>query len=76
MKRTGYPRYACVRFALIRLANDAWLTKMAFRFMLIKRAYTQGEFIRMVEESRFDLCQINAGPIGFEVRFNKPARSV
>jgi len=55
---------------------DAWLTKMAFRFMLIKRAYTKEEFIRMAEESRFGSCQINAGPIGLEVRFTKPARAV
>jgi len=59
-----------------RSGFDAWLTKMAFRFMLIKRAYTKEEFIRMAEESRFGSCQINAGPIGLEVRFTKPARAV
>jgi len=60
----------------IRSGFDAWLTKMAFRFMLIKRAYSKEEFIRMAEESRFGSCQINAGPVGFEVRFTKPARAV
>ena len=59
-----------------RSGFDAWLTKMAFRFMLIERAYTQEEFMRMAEESRFGSCQINAGPIGLEVGFNKPARTV
>jgi len=52
---------------------DAWLTKMTFRCMLIKRAYSKTEFIRMAEESRFRTCQINVGPIGFEVRFRKLA---
>jgi len=59
-----------------RSGFDAWLTKMAFRFMLIKRAYTREEFIRMAQESRFGSCQIRAVPIGFEVRFAKPARTV
>ena len=59
-----------------RSGFDAWLTKMAFRFMLIKRAYTQEEFIRMAQESRFGSCQIKTVPIGFEVRFTKPARAV
>jgi hypothetical protein len=59
-----------------RSGFDAWLTKMAFRFMLIKRAYTQEEFLRMAEKSRFGACRIDAGPIGFEVRFTKPARTV
>jgi len=58
------------------MAVRAWLTKMTFRFMLIKRAYTQEEFLRMAEKSRFGACRIDAGPIGFEVRFTKPARTV
>jgi ubiquinone/menaquinone biosynthesis C-methylase UbiE len=56
-----------------RSGFDAWLTKMAFRFMLIKRAYTKEEFIRMAQESRFGSCRIDAGPIGLEVRFTKAA---
>jgi ubiquinone/menaquinone biosynthesis C-methylase UbiE len=54
---------------------DAWVTKWAFRCMLIKRAYTQEEFIHMAEQSRFRTCQTNVGLIGFEVRFTKPARA-
>jgi ubiquinone/menaquinone biosynthesis C-methylase UbiE len=53
---------------------DAWLTKWAFRCMLIKRAYTQEQFLRMAAESRFGACQISLEPIGMEVRFAKPAR--
>ena len=53
---------------------DGWMTKWTFRHVLLKRAYTKGEFIRMAEKSRFGTCRINLAPIGFEVRFTKPAR--
>jgi ubiquinone/menaquinone biosynthesis C-methylase UbiE len=59
-----------------RSGFDAWLTKMIFRFMLVKRAYTKEDFIRMAQESHFGSCRIEIGPIGFEVRFTKPARTV
>lgn len=52
---------------------DAWMTKWAFRCMLIKRAYTQEQFVRMAQESRFGACQISTGPIGLEVRLVKSA---
>jgi len=51
---------------------DAWLTKRTFRWLLLKRAYTQDQFLRMAGESRFGGCRINAAPIGLEVRFAKP----
>ena len=51
---------------------DAWLTRRSFRW-LVKRAYTQDEFVRMAQESRFGACQVNPSPIGFEIRFAKPA---
>jgi ubiquinone/menaquinone biosynthesis C-methylase UbiE len=57
-----------------RSRMDAWLTKWAFRCMLIKRAYTQEQFHRMAAESRFGACQISLGPIGLEARFAKPVR--
>lgn len=53
---------------------DAWMTKRAFRWLL-KRAYTQFDFSHMAEQSRFGTCLISAGPIGFEVRFTKPAHA-
>ncbi len=59
-----------------RSGFDAWLTKVIFRCMLIKRAYNREDFNHMAEESRFGSCQINAGPIGLEVRFTKPARAI
>jgi ubiquinone/menaquinone biosynthesis C-methylase UbiE len=55
---------------------DAWMTKWTFRHVLLKRAYTRGEFIRMAENSRFGACQISGRGIGFEARFTKPVRAV
>ena len=56
-----------------RKGFDAWLTRLAFRCMLIKWAYTQDDFNRMAEQSRFHACRINLGPVGFEVRLRKAA---
>lgn len=50
---------------------DAWLTKWTFRCMLIKRAYTKEDFIRMAQQSRFASCQVKIVPIAFEVRFKR-----
>lgn len=54
---------------------DAWLTKMAFRHMLIKRAYTTDDFERMASQSKFRTCQIHTAPLGLEVHFSKPSAS-
>jgi ubiquinone/menaquinone biosynthesis C-methylase UbiE len=51
---------------------DAWLTKMAFQHMLIKRAYTTDDFERMASQSKFRTCQIQTAPLGLEVHFTKP----
>jgi ubiquinone/menaquinone biosynthesis C-methylase UbiE len=51
---------------------DAWMTSWTFRHMLIKRAYTKDQFIRLAEKSRFGSCQFDVGDIGFEARFTKP----
>jgi ubiquinone/menaquinone biosynthesis C-methylase UbiE len=50
---------------------DAWMTKMVFKYMLIKRAYTQEDFQRMTAQSKFGSCQIKADSIGLEVLFTK-----
>ena len=50
---------------------DGWLTKMAFRVLLLKRAYTKSDFERMAGESRFGSCTVSVDGIGFEVRFLK-----
>ena len=55
---------------------DAWMTKWTFRHVLLKRAYTKDEFVRMAEKSRFGTCHIKDGPLECEVRFTKPTRVV
>jgi len=52
---------------------DAWMTKWAPWCMLIKRAYTKEQFLRMAQGSRFGACEIKLASIGFEVQFTKPA---
>ena len=54
---------------------DAWLTMWTFRHVLLKRAYTQDEFFRMVELSRFGTCQIKVATIGVELRLTKAAEA-
>src|SRR5215470_894273 len=43
---------------------DGWLTKMAFRVLLLKRAYTKSDFERMGRESPFGSCTVSADGIG------------
>jgi len=51
---------------------DAWLTKWAFRTMLLKRAYSREAWVEMAAGSRFGGCEVLAAPpLGFEVRFEK-----
>ncbi len=54
-----------------RTVLDAWITKQAFRQLLIRRAYTKEAFERMAAESRFRSCRTNAQSIGLEVRLDK-----
>ena len=51
---------------------DGWMTKLVFRFLLLKRAYTRGDFTRMASESQFRECRMEAESVGFAVRFTKP----
>lgn len=57
-----------------RARLDAWLTKWAFRTMLIKRAYTREQFGALAAQSQFGECEIDVGPIGFEARLTKRER--
>ena len=59
-----------------RTRIDAWMTKWTFRHVLIKRAYTKDDFVRMAEQSRFSSCQIKVAPIGLEVRFTKATAGI
>lgn len=50
---------------------DAWLTKMAFKHMLIRRAYTKEDFERMAKESKFGASEIETSSISIEVNLKK-----
>jgi len=50
---------------------SAMFTKLTFRFMLIKRAYTQPEFEAMLRQVPFATTRIDANAIGMEVWFER-----
>jgi hypothetical protein len=50
---------------------DAWMTKWTFKHMLLKRAYTTDDFLRMAKQSRFGTCEIQPSGIGFQVQLTK-----
>jgi ubiquinone/menaquinone biosynthesis C-methylase UbiE len=49
-------------------AFNAWVTKLTFRFVLLKRAYSRADLERMVGQSRFRESEIVLDEIGFELR--------
>lgn len=54
-------------------AFNAWLTRLTFRFLLLKRAYTRQALERMARESRFGAGEVLVDGIGFELRLKRPA---
>ncbi|HVX09609.1 MAG TPA: class I SAM-dependent methyltransferase [Pirellulales bacterium] len=52
---------------------DAWLTRWAFRTMLVKRAYTLDALRDLVRHTRFGACQIATDELSFRATFLKPA---
>jgi ubiquinone/menaquinone biosynthesis C-methylase UbiE len=50
---------------------NAWLTRLTFRCMLLKRAYTVEDMRRMAAETPFGGCEIACDLIGMEVVFTK-----
>ena len=50
------------------------LTRLTFRHVLMKRAYTRTDFERMVSETRFDASEIRAVNIGLEILLSKSPR--
>jgi ubiquinone/menaquinone biosynthesis C-methylase UbiE len=50
---------------------SAWLTRMAFRFMLIKRAYKKAEFEKFLAQTQFRSVRIDESPLGFEIWLEK-----
>jgi ubiquinone/menaquinone biosynthesis C-methylase UbiE len=47
------------------------ITKLTFRFMLLKRAYTKRQFEEILEAVDFSKCEIRTDDIGMEARFEK-----
>jgi ubiquinone/menaquinone biosynthesis C-methylase UbiE len=52
-------------------AVNAALTKLTFRFMLLRRAYTKQDFERMASETRFHRADIQESGIGLEALLTK-----
>lgn len=50
---------------------NAILTRLTFRFMLLKRAYTKGEFEQLISETKFHDVRIREDLIGLEVLLSK-----
>lgn len=51
---------------------DAWLTKWTFRHVLLRRAYTKDEFMRLARQSTFGGCELESDSIGIKVRCYRP----
>jgi ubiquinone/menaquinone biosynthesis C-methylase UbiE len=47
------------------------LTKLTFKYLLLKRAYTQEQFKDMASQTPFNNCDIRADPLGLEVALTK-----
>ena len=47
------------------------LTKLAFRFMLLKRAYTKREFEGMISGTKFSDTKIQESLMGFEILLSR-----
>jgi hypothetical protein len=47
------------------------LTKLAFRTMLLKSAYTREQFQQMLSQTEFGSVEIAEDGIGFEIRMTK-----
>ena len=50
---------------------NSFLTTLAFRYFLLKNAYTRGEFEALVARTNFKHCDIQSSPIGMEIRLDK-----
>lgn len=52
-------------------AMNAAFTKLTFRFVLLKRAYTREQFEKMIAEAGWQKYQIGEAPVGFEITLTK-----
>jgi ubiquinone/menaquinone biosynthesis C-methylase UbiE len=52
-------------------AVNGFVTKLTFRFMLLKRAYTRDEFEQMIAETKFQDVEIEEDLMGVEIALTK-----
>lgn len=52
-------------------AMNAAFTKLTFRFVLLKRAYTRERFEKFIAESGWQKYDIGEAPVGFEITLTK-----
>jgi ubiquinone/menaquinone biosynthesis C-methylase UbiE len=52
-------------------AMSSIMTKLTFRFMLLKRAYTRKEFEQFIAKSGFPAANIEETPLGFKIWLSK-----
>ena len=50
---------------------NAWMTRLAFRFSLLKRAYTKGDFERLLTETEFRSVKVEEVGLGLEIWLEK-----
>lgn len=50
---------------------NRFFTKLVFKTMLIKSAYTREEFEQMIAQANFSVVEINANYMGFEIQLTK-----
>jgi ubiquinone/menaquinone biosynthesis C-methylase UbiE len=51
---------------------NSLITKLTFRFMLLKRAYTNSELAHMIAQTQFRSAEISQDLLGFEIALHKP----
>jgi ubiquinone/menaquinone biosynthesis C-methylase UbiE len=56
-------------------AINALVTRLTFRFLLLRRAYTRDALDRLVAQSQFGVGAIETDGIGFELRLSKPTQT-
>lgn len=52
-------------------AINSAITKLTFRYMLLKRAYTKGEFEQFLRQTKYQSVEIKEDLIGLEVSFQR-----
>jgi hypothetical protein len=51
------------------------ITKLTFRFMLLKRAYTRNEFEQFLSQTKFSRIDIKEDALGLEVSMQRASRA-